>query len=113
MITFMGRGDLTDEQWAVPELLSVKGARAGRPSVWPRRQLIDGIRFRVLIDVPWRDVSAELSPPIVIYRPSPTGGRRVTIRCQIAGLAHDDGDVIEYLRRAGFPDAADLLDQSD
>ncbi|MFJ3207147.1 transposase [Streptomyces sp. CL12-4] len=43
----MGRGDLTDVQWAVLEPLLPKGSKAGRPPVWPRRQLIDGIRFRV------------------------------------------------------------------
>jgi len=51
-----------------------------------------------------------MSAPIVIHRPSPTGGRRVTIRGQIAGLAHDDHDVVEFLRRAGLPDAETLLD---
>lgn len=54
-----------------------------------------------------------MAAPIVIHRPSPTGGRRVTIQGQIAGLAHTDGDVVEFLRRAGLPDAADLLDQND
>ncbi|MFE3678688.1 hypothetical protein [Streptomyces griseus] len=54
-----------------------------------------------------------MAAPIVIHRPSPTGGRRVTIQGQIAGLAHDDADVIEFLRRAGLPDADDLLDQVD
>ncbi|WP_331753743.1 IS5 family transposase [Streptomyces sp. NBC_00826] len=58
----MGRGDLTDEQWAVLEPLLPKGARAGRPPVWPRRQLIDGIRFRVRTGVPWRDVPVEYGP---------------------------------------------------
>ena len=53
-----------------------------------------------------------MAAPIVIHRPSPTGGRRVTIHGQIAGLAFDDHDVIEFLRRAGLPDADDLLDQS-
>ncbi|MEF9907170.1 transposase [Streptomyces sp. P9-A2] len=43
----MARGDLTDEQWSVLEPLLPKGAKAGRPPVRPRRQLIDGIRFRV------------------------------------------------------------------
>ncbi|MFJ4917469.1 hypothetical protein [Streptomyces sp. NPDC088726] len=52
-----------------------------------------------------------MSAPIVIHRPSPTGGRRVTIRGQIAGLARDDRDVVEFLRRAGLPDAEELLDQ--
>lgn len=40
------RGDPTDEQWAVLELLLPKGKKAGRPPLWTRRQLIDGIRFR-------------------------------------------------------------------
>ncbi|MFE3661270.1 transposase [Streptomyces sp. NPDC059165] len=58
----MGRGDLTDEQWAVLEPLLPKGARSGRPPVWPRRRLIDGIRFRVRTGVPWRDVPVEQGP---------------------------------------------------
>ncbi|MFI7329701.1 hypothetical protein ACIBQ3_34335 [Streptomyces rubiginosohelvolus] len=54
-----------------------------------------------------------MAAPIVIHRPSPTGGRRVTIQGQIAGLAYTDADVVEFLRRAGLPDADDLLDQAD
>ncbi|MFJ4126596.1 hypothetical protein ACIP3U_35580 [[Kitasatospora] papulosa] len=54
-----------------------------------------------------------MSPPIVIHRPSPPGGRRVTIRGQIAGLAHDDQDVTGFLQRAGLPDAGQLLDQPE
>ncbi|MFJ9581201.1 transposase [Streptomyces sp. NPDC101191] len=56
MITVQGAGGLTDEQWAVVEPLSPKGAKAGRPPVRPRRQLIDGIRFRVRTGVPWREI---------------------------------------------------------
>lgn len=63
----MGRGDLTDEQWAVLEPLLPKGARTGRPPVWPRRQLIDGIRFRVRTGVPWRDVPVAFGPWGRIY----------------------------------------------
>ncbi|MEU3185380.1 hypothetical protein ABZ707_14420 [Streptomyces sp. NPDC006923] len=48
--------------------------------------------------------------PIVVHRPSPSGGRRVTVRGQIVGLAHDDRDLVEFLRRAGLPDAWDLID---
>ncbi|MCX4512360.1 MULTISPECIES: hypothetical protein [unclassified Streptomyces] len=51
-----------------------------------------------------------MAPPIVVHRPSPSGGRRVTVRGEILGLAHDDREVIEFLRRAGLPDAWDLLD---
>ncbi|MFC8704052.1 hypothetical protein ACFUIV_17950 [Streptomyces anulatus] len=54
-----------------------------------------------------------MAAPIVIHRPSPTGGRRVTIQGQIAGLACSDADVVEFLRRVGLPDADDLLDQAD
>ncbi|WP_326847286.1 transposase [Streptomyces kaniharaensis] len=39
------RGDLTDWQWARLEPLLPLGKKAGRPPVWPRRQLIDGIRL--------------------------------------------------------------------
>lgn len=63
----MGRGDLTDEQWATLEPLLPRGTRAGRPPVWPRRQLIDGIRFRVRTGVPRRDVPVEYGPWSRIY----------------------------------------------
>ncbi|SUP61831.1 IS5 family transposase [Streptomyces griseus] len=63
----MGRGDLTDEQWAVLEPLLPKGTKAGRPPVWPRRRLIDGIRFRVRAGVPWRDIPVEYGPWNRVY----------------------------------------------
>ncbi|ALO05875.1 Transposase IS4 family protein [Streptomyces venezuelae] len=58
----MGRGDLTDEQWAVLEPWLPKGASPGRPPVRPRWQLIDGMRFRVRTGVPWRDMPVEYGP---------------------------------------------------
>ncbi|MER5961495.1 hypothetical protein [Streptomyces sp. NPDC002057] len=49
--------------------------------------------------------------PIVVNPPSPSGGRRVTVRDHgILGLAHSDADVVEFLRRAGLEDADALLD---
>ncbi|MET7436556.1 hypothetical protein ACWERY_20920 [Streptomyces sp. NPDC004082] len=54
-----------------------------------------------------------MSRPIVVQRVTGTGGRRVTIRAQVAGLAHSDADVVEFLRRAGLPDAWELLDDPD
>ncbi|MFJ1811305.1 MULTISPECIES: IS5 family transposase [unclassified Streptomyces] len=63
----MGRGDLTDEQWAVLEPLLPKRRKVGRPPVWSRRQLIDGIRFRVRTGVPGRDVPVEYGPWGRIY----------------------------------------------
>ncbi|MFF1650117.1 hypothetical protein [Streptomyces sp. NPDC058240] len=51
-----------------------------------------------------------MSAPIVVHHPSPTGGRRVVIGGVIAGLAHNDHDLVEFLRRSGLEDAWDLLD---
>ncbi|MYT75312.1 MULTISPECIES: hypothetical protein [unclassified Streptomyces] len=48
--------------------------------------------------------------PIVVHPPLGTGGRRVTARGQILGLAHSDSDVLEFLRRAGLDHAEALLD---
>lgn len=63
----MGRGDLTGEQWAVLEPLLPRRMKPGRPPVWPRRQLINGIRFRVRTGVPWRDVPVEYGPWNRVY----------------------------------------------
>ena len=49
---------------------------------------------------------------IVIHPPAGTGGRRVHIDGTILGLARSDMDVVEFLRRAGLPDAEPLLDDS-
>ena len=50
------RFDLIDEQWAVLEPLLPKGKKPGWPPKWSKRQLIDGIRWRVRVGSPWRDV---------------------------------------------------------
>jgi transposase len=50
------RFDLTDAQWARLEPLLPKPKKTGRPSKWSKRQLIDGIRWRVRVGAPWRDV---------------------------------------------------------
>jgi transposase len=58
----VARGDLTDAQWAFLEPLLPKGKKPGRPPIWTRRQLIDGIRFRTRTGVPWRDVPERYGP---------------------------------------------------
>lgn len=50
------RHDLTDAQWVALEPLLPPGRRPGRPSMWTKRQLIDGIRWRIRVGGPWRDV---------------------------------------------------------
>ncbi|MEU8567598.1 hypothetical protein AB0C51_04390 [Streptomyces pathocidini] len=50
-------------------------------------------------------------PPVIVHPPSPSGGRRITVRGQIVGLAHGRGDVAEFLRAAGLdPDSVSLND---
>lgn len=49
------------------EHLLPKGMKSGRPPIWTRRQLIDGIRFRVRTGIPWRDVPTEYGPWGRIY----------------------------------------------
>ena len=63
----MGRGDLTNEQWARLEPLLPAGRKAGRPPTWSKRQLIDGIRWRTRTGAPWRDVPARYGPWQTIY----------------------------------------------
>jgi transposase len=63
----VGRGDLTDEQWAKLEPLLPKGKKPGRPPRHPRRQLIDGIRFRVRTGVQWRDLPDRYGPWQTVY----------------------------------------------
>lgn len=48
--------------------------------------------------------------PIVVHRPSRTGGRRVTARGQILGLAHSDHDLVVFLEGAGLQDPDLLID---
>ncbi|WP_299536926.1 hypothetical protein [uncultured Streptomyces sp.] len=54
------------------------------------------------------------NPPIVIHRPTQSGGRRVTVhyegRDEILGLAHSDRDVLVFLTNAGVDDPELVLD---
>jgi len=61
------RHDLTDRQWAVLAPLLPAVSSMGRPPKWEKRQLIDGIRWRIRIGAPWRDVPAEYAPWPTIY----------------------------------------------
>ncbi|MGW9455254.1 IS5 family transposase [Streptomyces sp. R527F] len=93
----MGRGDLTDEQWATLKPLLPRGIRSGRPPVWPRRQLIDGIRFRVRTGVPWRDVPVEYGPWSRIYdlfRRCQRNGTWPRILTRLQSLADAKGEIV-------------------
>lgn len=61
------RHDLTDAQWAVLAPLLPAASETGRPPKWSRRQLIDGIRWRVRVGAPWRDVPELYAPWQTVY----------------------------------------------
>ncbi|MEV6655166.1 IS5 family transposase [Streptomyces sp. NPDC051219] len=55
------------EQWVRLEPLLPKGRKSGRPLIWPRRQLINGIRWRTRAGTPWRDVPERYGPWDRVY----------------------------------------------
>ncbi|PZF82596.1 IS5 family transposase [Micromonospora deserti] len=61
------RHDLSDAQWARLEPLLPRGKKPGRPPKWSKRQLINGIRWRVRAGSPWRDVPECYGPWQTIY----------------------------------------------
>ncbi|MGW1630154.1 transposase [Streptomyces anthocyanicus] len=94
----MAPGDRADEQWAILGPLLPQGTKAGRPPVRPRRQLINGIRFRVRTGVPWRDIPVEygpwgriydLFPPLATERPGLTPLQDPLPIRALGVLAHD------------------------
>lgn len=61
------RHDLTDAQWHTLSAVLPAPPKRGRPRTWPLRQLIDGIRFRVRVGCPWRDVPDRYGPWYRVY----------------------------------------------
>ncbi|MET7667978.1 IS5 family transposase [Micromonospora luteifusca] len=62
------RHDLTDTQWARLEPVLPAESGRGRPPKWTKRQIIDGIRWRVRTGTPWRDVPEVYAPWQTLYR---------------------------------------------
>ena len=62
-----GRHDLGDAEWKVLEPLLPRGKKPGRPPKYSRRQLIDGIRWRIRAGAPWRDVPERYGPWQSVY----------------------------------------------
>ncbi|MGW6377460.1 transposase [Rhodococcus sp. NPDC055112] len=72
-----GRADLADAQWARLAPLLPRGKKAVRPPKWTKRQIIDGIRWRIRTGTPWRDVPARYGLWQTVY------GRGGTLFCEI------------------------------
>ena len=67
MILPRGRGDLIDAQWTLLEPFLPQGIKPGRPPVHSKRQLINGIRFRTCMGIPWRDLPERYGPWETVY----------------------------------------------
>ena len=96
-LSVAGRHDLTDEQWAVLEPLLPAPKRSGRPSKWTKRQLIDGIRWRVRAGTPWRDVPARYgswSAVYALFRRWQRDGTWVRLLTALQALADAAGRIV-------------------
>jgi transposase len=95
-VAVTGRFDLTDAQWAVLEPLLPIGKKPGRPPKWSRRQLIDGIRWRIRAGTPWRDVPAVYGSWQAVYglfRRWQRAGVWMAILARLQALADAAGQV--------------------
>ena len=106
-IPVAGRHDLTDEQWSVLEPLLPVGKKPGRPLIWTKRQLINGIRWRTRAGAPWRDVPPRYGTWQSVYglfRSWQRDGTWVRILAELQARA--DGRVDYLGRQCGFHDRA-------
>ncbi|GAA2362563.1 hypothetical protein GCM10010170_058760 [Dactylosporangium salmoneum] len=91
------RHDLTDAQWDRLEPLLPAPRRPGRPSLWSRRQLIDGIRWRVRAGTPWRDVPdcyGSWSAVYALFRRWQRDGTWARLLRMLQAIADADGRVV-------------------
>lgn len=63
----MARHRLTDPQWILIAELFPEPAATGRPPA-DRRQMVDGILWRLRTGSPWRDLPEEFGPWETVYR---------------------------------------------
>jgi transposase len=62
MLSAMGRGDVTDEQWAqLQPLLPPQKPKTGRPAK-DHRTIINGILWIIRTGAPWRDLPERYGP---------------------------------------------------
>ncbi|GGK43191.1 IS5 family transposase [Deinococcus malanensis] len=59
--------DLTDEEWAVLEPLLPRPEHAGRPRIWPLRDILDGIFYILRGGNAWRLMPHDLPPWQTVY----------------------------------------------
>ncbi|WP_018296659.1 IS5 family transposase [Corynebacterium lubricantis] len=88
------RHDLTDAQWNVLTPLLPALSRYGRPRRYDLRNLINGIRHRIRIGCPWRDVPARYGPwwrVYALFRSWQLAGTWSTIEAELQSQADAQG----------------------
>ena len=91
------RHDLSDVQWAALEPLLPVGRRPGRPPTWTKRQLIDGIRWRIRVGAPWRDIPegyGSWAAAYAMFRRWQRDGTWATVLAALQSLADAAGRVV-------------------
>jgi transposase len=91
------RYDLTDVQWAALQPLLPTPRRPGRPPTWTKRQLIDGIRWRIRAGTPWRDVPecyGSWAAAYALFRRWQRDGTWPRILTTLQGLADAAGRIV-------------------
>ena len=91
------RHDLTDVQWAAIEALLPVPRRPGCPPTWTKRQLIDGIRWRVRAGTPWRDIPdcyGSWSAAYALFRRWQRNGTWTRILTALQALADAAGRIV-------------------
>lgn len=59
--------DLTDEEWEILEPLVPQAKRGGRPESYPKREIVNGIRYLVRTGCAWRLLPRDFPPWSTVY----------------------------------------------
>ena len=101
--------DLTDSEWLILEPLIPKAKRGGRPEEYPKREIINGIRYLVRTGCAWRLLPRDFPPWATVYhyfRKWRTDGTWKSIHDRLRG------DVRQQAGRHRQPSAAVIDSQS-
>jgi len=92
---FMGRFDLTDEEWAVVSPL-LPGAGRG-PKRRDDRQVLNGIFYILRTGAPWRDLPERYGPRTTVYNRYARWGERGVWRDIFEALAQQQSDALVFI----------------
>jgi putative transposase len=101
--------DLTDAEWAIIEPLLPAAAPCGRPPVWSKREILNGIFYILRGGIAWRLLPKDLPPKSTVFGYFSRWRDAGVFRCVNHHLVMADR---ERVGRAASPSAAVLDSQS-